>query len=146
MKDIRKIIVPVDFQKHTEELADYAIGVADRIGASVTLFHVVENVAFYADFLPSNFSRQEEQTYDHANKKMRILVEICNRKLTHCTGQVYKGDIVDTILQFTEDEEIDLIVMATHGARGIEKILLGSVAERVIKRAKCPVLVFKSQK
>jgi nucleotide-binding universal stress UspA family protein len=146
MKDLREIIVPVDFQQHTEELADFAISLADRLGAAVTFVHIVENAVFYADFVPTYFARQEEQTYDHATRKMRTLVETCNKKLTHCTGEVLRGDVVDTILQCTEDKEIDLIVMATHGARGIEKILLGSVAERVIKRSKCPVLVFKSQK
>lgn len=146
MQDIQEIIVPVDFQKHTEELAEFAISVANPLGATVTFFHVVENVVFYADFVPPNFALQEEQTYDHANKKMKALVEKSKTKLMQCTGQVSRGDVVDSILEYTEDEGFDLIIMATHGARGIEKILLGSVAERVIKRSKCPVLVFKSRK
>lgn len=144
MQDIQQIVVPVDFQKHSEELAEFAIGVAKPLGAAVTFFHVVENVVFYADFVPTNFAQQEEQTYEYANKRMRALVEKSKTKLAQCTGQVSRGDVVDTILEYAEDEGMDLIVMATHGARGIEKILLGSVAERVIKRSTCPVLVFKS--
>lgn len=146
MQDIQQIIVPVDFQRHTEELAEFAIGVAKPLGAAITFFHVVENVVFYTDFVPTNFAHQEEQTYDHANKRMKALVEKSNKKQVPCTGQVSRGDVVDTILEFCEDEGMNLIIMATHGARGIEKILLGSVAERVIKRSKCPVLVFKSHK
>jgi nucleotide-binding universal stress UspA family protein len=146
MQEIRQIIVPVDFQQHTEELAEFAIGLATPLAATVIFFHVVERVVFYADFIPTNFSEQEKQTFDHANKKMSALVEKNKKMWLQCSGQVSKGDIVDAILEYSEEKGVDLIVMGTHGARGIEKILLGSVAERVIKRSSRPVLVFKPPK
>jgi nucleotide-binding universal stress UspA family protein len=146
MQEIRRIIVPVDFQKYTEDLADFAIGVAQKLAAEITFFHVVENVVFYADFVPTNFALNEEEMLIHAKKKMNALVENSKTSWTQCTGQVSRGDVVDSILDYTEDEGLDLVVMGTHGARGIEKILLGSVAERIIKRSKCPVLIFKSPK
>jgi len=56
------------------------------------------------------------------------------------------GDVVDNLLEYTRKEGIDMIIMGTHGTRGIEKILLGSVAERVIKKATCPSLVYIPKK
>lgn len=146
MQEIRQIIVPIDFQQHTEELAEFAIGLATPLAATVIFFHVVEHVVFYADFIPTNFAEQEKQTFEHANKKMNALVEKGKNTWLQCAGEVSKGDIVDTILEYSDNKGVDLIVMGTHGARGIEKILLGSVAERVIKRSSCPVLVFKPPK
>ena len=143
MKDVRHIIVPVDFQQHTFDLADYATGMAAKLNAKVMFLHVVENAVFSADFVPASYSLHEEELLTHAKKKMTALVEKSKTTYPQCTGQVVRGDIVDSILDSTEEEGIDLIIMATHGARGIEKILLGSVAERVIKRSKGPVLVFK---
>jgi nucleotide-binding universal stress UspA family protein len=143
MDKIKKILVPVDFQRHTEDLAEYAVNIASSLAASATFFHVVESVKFYADFVPVNFTRSEEETFSHAKKKMSALIEKSTTKWSQCSGEMGRGDAVDTVLAHARDEHFDLIIMATHGARGIEKILLGSVTERVIKRSKCPVLVFK---
>jgi nucleotide-binding universal stress UspA family protein len=66
-----------------------------------------------------------------------------------CTGQVINGEPVEKIVEVAEEKDADLIIISTHGAKGLEKILLGSVAERVLKRAHCPVLImnpFKKQK
>ena len=59
---------------------------------------------------------------------------------------VLRGDTVDAIIEYVEEKKIDLIIMGTHGAKGIEKILLGSVAERVLKRVSCPTLIFNPYK
>lgn len=146
MKDVKHIIVPVDFQQHTAELADYALGMAAKLSASVLFLHIIEQAVFTADFIPVQYSLHEEELFSYAKKKMATLVATSKKTYAPCDGQVAKGDIVDSILKYTEEEGIDLIIMATHGARGIEKILLGSVAERVIKRATQPILVFKTLK
>lgn len=146
MQEVRQIVVPVDFQQHTEELAEYALGLATKLEAKVVFYHVVENVVYYSDFIPTNYSMDREETFMHAQQKMNSLVEDGKKKWMQCSGQVGRGDVVESILEYSQDKGSDLIVMGTHGARGIEKILLGSVAERVIKRAKCPVLVVKMKK
>jgi hypothetical protein len=62
------------------------------------------------------------------------------KKFPDCTGEVITGDPVDEILECGRDKDADLIIISTHGLKGLEKILLGSVAGRVVKRAHCPVL------
>lgn len=146
MQTIRKIVVPVDFQQYTDELAEYAVAMANKLAAHITFFHVVENVVVYADFVPSNLYINDEETMTHAKKKMASLVETCKKTWMNCAGEVTRGDVVDTIVDYAKDEGIDLIIIGTHGAKGLEKILLGSVAERVVKRSACPALLYKPRK
>jgi nucleotide-binding universal stress UspA family protein len=77
---------------------------------------------------------------------MAALIEKSSKLCPDCKGVVLNGDVADTLVEYAKENDIDLIVMGTHGAQGIEKILLGSVAERVLNRSSCPVLVFNPYK
>lgn len=144
MQDIQQIIVPVDFHQHTDDLADFAVGIAGKLGAKVTFVHVIEEVVHYAysEYNPITFSEIEKELRGLADKKMTALLDKMKASCPDCSGEVLAGNVADTIVDYTADKENALIVMATHGAQGIEKVFLGSVAERVIKRAHCPTLVF----
>ncbi|MDP3479605.1 MAG: universal stress protein [Desulfoprunum sp.] len=146
MQEIRKILVPVDFQQYTDELAEFAVAMANKLAAKLTFFHVVENVVIYADFIPTYLPQSNEETLTYAKKRMGTLIETSKKTWMGCTGEVSRGDVVDTIADYAKDEGMDLIIIGTHGAKGLERILLGSVAERVIKRCSCPALIFKPQK
>jgi nucleotide-binding universal stress UspA family protein len=63
-----------------------------------------------------------------------------------CTGDVIVGDPVEKIVEFAREKDADMLIISTHGAKGLEKILLGSVAERVLKRVHCPVLFMNPYK
>ena len=152
MQDIRRIVVPVDLHRHTDTVADYAHLVAMRLGAGVVFVHVVESLArsvaatdlsaaVYGDMFPASFLEIDADLLQLARQRMQELVERYRVDLADCAGEVLEGDPADRIVAFAAEHEADLIVMGTHGARGIEKILLGSVAERVLKRAACPVLI-----
>jgi len=65
-----------------------------------------------------------------------------SEKNTSCTGKVVNGEVVDEIVAYTEEKNAGMIIIGTHGAKGLKKILLGNVAERVVHRAPCPVLLF----
>jgi nucleotide-binding universal stress UspA family protein len=146
MQEIRKILVPVDFQRYTDELAEFAVATANKLAAKVVFFHVVEVLAFYSDFIPTYMPINDEETIEHAKSKMDALVEKSKKTWMGCSGRVDRGDVVDTIVDYVQKGEIDLIIIGTHGAKGLEKILLGSVAERVVKRAPCSALLFKPKK
>lgn len=146
MQEIRKILVPVDFQQYTDELAEFAVAMANKLAAKLTFFHVVENVVIYADFIPTYLPQSNEETLTYAKKRMGTLIETSKKTWMGCAGEVSRGDVVDTIADYAKDEGMDLIIIGTHGAKGLERILLGSVAERVIKRCSCPALIFKPQK
>ena len=146
MQEIRKIIVPVDFQQYTDEIAEYATAMANKLAAKVVFFHVVETVIFYSDFVPTYMPVKDDETIAHAERKMKELVEKNSKIWMGCSGLVKSGDVVDTVVDFARAEGADLIIIGTHGAKGLEKILLGSVAERVVKRAGCAALLYKPQK
>ncbi len=141
--EIQHVLVPVDFQEYTEELTEFAVNVASKLVAKITFFHVVENVVYYSDFIPTYLHLNNEETFEHAKVKMIALVEKSKNVWARCTGEILIGDVVDTILEYTRKEAVDMIILGTHGTRGIEKILLGSVAERVIRGAPCPTLVYR---
>ncbi len=142
MPNITKIIVPIDLDKHTDKLVDYAFYMAKKLDAEVLLVHVVEFIVM-GEMALGNPSYDDFNTKrkDHANT---ALTEISDKAVGKCeryTCKVIIGDIVDEILDLAQAENGNLIIMGSHGKRGLEKILLGSVAERVLKNAHCPVLI-----
>ena len=149
MSDIQQIIVPVDFHQHTDDLADFAVGVANKLGAKTTFLHVVEQfaqVVAYSDVDSTSFLQADEELFGRAQKKMTEFITKIKASCQFCDGVVLRGIAADSIVEYVRDQKIDMIIMGTHGAQGIEKILLGSVAERVLKRAACPVLIFNPYK
>ena len=142
MLNFQKIIVPVDLDKNTTKLVEYALHIASKFDAEVILLHTVEFIVMgemalgnptYDDY---NTSRKEA-----AGKALDKIVQEAADKGQKCTSRVLMGDTVDEILECAKEEHCDMIIMGSHGKRGLEKILLGSVAERVLKNAHCPVLI-----
>jgi nucleotide-binding universal stress UspA family protein len=138
MKEISKILVPVDFSPNTEKLVDFAGFVAQKLGASLSFLHVVENPAAYEGYFVVKI---EEEMRGAMVKKMNALLQ---DKCKGCGGEVLIGDTVDLIT--TRAKSYDMIVIGTHGYRGLEKIMMGSVAERVVKNSPCPVLIYNPYK
>jgi len=140
MKPIKRIVVPVDLASHSETLVHYAANVAKQFSANLYLIHVI--APFPADtMIGAPFALEcQEKLNSAAKERMSGLLEGLPTTIEVNT-EVVHGDPVDKITYFAEEKGADLIITSTHGAKGIEKILLGSVAERVLKRAHCPVLV-----
>lgn len=149
MQNIKRIIVPVDFQRHTDDITEFAINIAKSLDAKPTFVHVVEHfieAAGYADPYPSSFIEIENELYGYAQKTMTALLEQNKDACPGCAGVVLRGDAAESIVAYCKAQEADLVIIGTHGAQGIEKILLGSVAERVLKRSPCPILIFNPYK
>jgi nucleotide-binding universal stress UspA family protein len=151
MLNIRRIIVPVDFGRHTEDIAAYAIDLAKSMDAKPTFLYVVEDfakMAGYSEACPTCLTDAFEEIRGNAQKKMTALLEQYKAPCPGCSGVVLKGEgeAADDIIEYARDEKADLIVIGTHGTKGIEHLLLGSVAERVVKGASCPILIFNPYK
>jgi nucleotide-binding universal stress UspA family protein len=143
MEEIKKIVVAVDLGVHTDKIAEYAISLANIFSAQLSFFHVAQLYETYTEVelvaFPS-VQKAEKEIRGHAEKKMAQLVADCTGKCPGCSGKVGKGDIVREIITHADQEKADLIIIGTHGAKGLDQILLGTVARRVVKRAPCPVL------
>jgi universal stress protein A len=143
--DVRKIVVPIDFSDASTRAAPYAAALARRLDASVHLVHVLEPselaggpLEFYgappAEFLDHLYWRKRQQLVAiGANLEGNIIV----------TSEVRHGTPADSIRQAAIDYGADLVIMSTHGRTGLSHLLLGSVAEQVIRTARCPVLVIR---
>jgi nucleotide-binding universal stress UspA family protein len=142
---IRRIVVPVDFSDCSLEAWEYAVQVAKRLEATLTLLHVLEPVSYGLDFTLSH-AREEHKMRERLEAR---LVEMAGLlKGQGLTGRhlLRGGTPTDSILGCVASERADLIVMGTHGRRGISHFASGSVAEAVLRRAGCPVITVKSPK
>ena len=139
MKAINHVVVPVDLEEHTEKLLEYASYIASKLSAKLSVIHVVEPFPTTGDMELGLATIQEytENRIKHAGEFLEKLVA----PYPESTTKILNGIIVDEIVKFAKDKESDIIIIGTHGTKGIEKLLLGSVAERVVKSAHCPTLV-----
>lgn len=144
MKAITNIVVPVDLEEHTTILVEYAAYMAEKLSAKLTIIHVVELLRAIGDMVIGSATIEDynENRIKHAKESLANFTE----SYPNCSTEIIVGDVVDEILDFTEKNNAELIIIGTHGSRGLEKLLLGSVAERVVKRAHCPTLVMNPYK
>ncbi|MCX7797684.1 MAG: universal stress protein [Melioribacter sp.] len=144
MIKIRNIIVPTDFSILSFSAFDYARDLAEKFGAKIHLIYVLEKTPPFLAMRSLDVTEEEimksmeEEALNQLNdaaKKLREdsdieIIEVCR-----------KGIDYEEIVNYSKEVENGLIVIATHGRTGILHTLLGSVAEKVIRYAKCPVLV-----
>ena len=149
MKTIQRIVVPVDLLENTDKLVAYACYMANKLDAVIEFIHVVASYPGDA-MIGAPFAQEyRDKVYFAAQERIANLVYDTKEMCPGCTGQAVNGEPVEKIVELAAAADADLIILATHGAKGLEKILLGSVAERVLKRAHCPVLImnpFRKQK
>ena len=135
---IQTILFPTDFSDHSERALELARALARDYGARLVLLHVAAppELASEAALVFRVWFEQAE-----LKRKLRRLVAAhANLRPEHCFEQ---GDAAAEILRVAREERADLIVMGTHGRTGLGRLLMGSVAEQVLRRAPCPVLTVK---
>jgi len=124
---IRKIAVPTDFSDLSERAITYAASMARGSGASLYLIHVLES----------------KEHYDEARARLTALADRFTEGITRVTTEVRDGEPADSIADAALHYGADLVVIATHARTGLAHLLSGSVAERLIRIAWCPVLVLR---
>ena len=142
-----RILVPTDFSACSDTALGCAKRLAARVGGSVRVVHVMEHSAVAAGLGSELVPEPPEIVGERvANAKAelarRMIVD--SRSRVTIASDVVHGPIGDTIKDYAHDNGFDLIVMGTHGRKGLAHLLMGSVAESVIRTAPCPVLTIKS--
>ena len=146
MKAFKNILVAVDFSPHAQEAIRTAAGIAARDDALVTIVHVYEPVAYA---LPEGFILYSPQQLAALTQEFEKLLAGAKRDAEAAgarrvqTAQL-QGVAAAEIIEFARKHDVDLIVMGTHGRTGVRHVLLGSVAERVMRKVRCPVLTVKA--
>jgi universal stress protein A len=142
----KRILVPMDFSPPSDAALEYARSVAARYGSSLHLLHVAEDPyrAFYSAevFVPEIEGLREEILSD-TDKRLKDRMRPSDVTELHATAQSIIGTPAGSIVEYAARHDIDLIVMGTHGRGGMAHLLMGSVAERVVRTAPCPVLTVR---
>jgi nucleotide-binding universal stress UspA family protein len=148
-RTVTRILVPTDFSEPSDAALDYATALARTVGASLHLLHVFDDayasasalaVEMYAP-IPADL---RERLLEEGKARLRERAIALDDQGIHATAAVYTGPPAAAIADYAAAQRIDLIVMGTHGRGGVAHLLLGSVAERVVRTAPCPVLTVRS--
>lgn len=144
-ESVNRVLVPFDFSRHATEALRYAREIATTYGASLDLVHVVEQV-LHPEFYEAagmNVSAALPEIERRARKELARLIEETPGPEVESEIHVIEGRAARDVVEFARGRDSDLIVIATHGLTGIRHLLLGSVAEKVVRTAPCPVLTVK---
>jgi nucleotide-binding universal stress UspA family protein len=136
---IKRILFPTDFSSFAEHALGYAIAMAQEFDAVLYMLYV-EEILPYVPGDPERKFPDPETVAQRAQEAMTSAVGSEAASKTDIKRFVARGIPADEIVEFAKSNEIDLIVMATHGRTGLKHALLGSTTEKVVRKAPCPVL------
>ncbi|MDH4083592.1 MAG: universal stress protein [Nitrospira sp.] len=142
---LERILVPVDFSDCSLDALEYAALVAQRSKASLKLLHVLEPISYGLDFTLPHRAKRESIKAGHT-KRLSDLVSRLATAGVPSELLIMGGLPTDSILDAARTQPADLIVMGTHGRRGLSHALFGSIAESVLRKSSCPVLMVRSPK
>jgi nucleotide-binding universal stress UspA family protein len=143
-----RILVPTDFSESSDQALEYAKMLADRLGATLHVLHVIEEPdvagAWGAEVYIAELPRIREAAQQRAEKGLNEIFTANERGRLGLSTEIADGRAARTIIDVAGQRHIDLIVMGTHGRSGVERLILGSVTEKVLRTAPCPVLTVRT--
>ncbi|HET7119576.1 MAG TPA: universal stress protein [Hanamia sp.] len=153
---MKKILIAIDYDPTAKIVADSGFELAKSMNAEVILLHVVADYTYYSslDYSPvlgfDSFSNlgaiQANTVIELQNAAKDYLSKIKNHLGDKSIQTIVKeGDTADAVLDAAKESGVDIIVMGTHGRRGLDKILMGSVAQKVLKNSKVPMFIIPSK-
>jgi universal stress protein A len=145
---ITRVLVPIDFSPSARAALEYATFLAGRLGAELDVLHVWEPPGYVGPdtlaLLPVGTGQPGwEQTRAEVQREVDAFLAKAKAPPRSLSVRVEAGEPSDTILHIAKDGGADLIVMGTHGRTGLSRLLIGSVAEAVLRRSVCPVLTIR---
>jgi nucleotide-binding universal stress UspA family protein len=140
---IKQIMVPIDFSECSKKALPYALALAREHRADLTLLYVVEPAYGAGEYGGIDYAQIEASMREGGEKELARMAAEEVRGQVKAVTQVCVGNPARAIVETARDLPADLIVIATHGRTGLKHVLLGSVAEHVVQRAPCPVLVVR---
>ena len=140
----RNILVPIGLEDPAAQVLDYAVALAAKLDAKLHVLHAVPWPLLGAEIPIAVTETAMDEIMAHKQQAFDELVAAHTAKLPVSSALLKKGDARTAILAAAEELRADLIVMGTHGRRGVSRLVLGSVAESVARTAPCPVLLVRS--
>ena len=140
----QRFLIPVDFSEYANQALEYAIGLASKLDARLTLLHVIQSLPL------AGIDMGVTLPYAYIQDLEAEITNSMQAYLERVTAAGLEGEIAvvhgvpfQEILETAKTQQVDLIVMGTHGRTGLAHVFLGSVAEKVVRLAPCPVLVVR---
>ena len=146
MPEIKRILFPVDFTENSSKVLPYVLSVSEKYDALIYLLHVVVEFSQWggydiSDIRMGRYQEFQEEAFKDAEKTLERVSEEQLQGCPNFQKSILSGDPAKEILKFIESEEIDMVIMGTHGRKGLEHVFFGSVAENVLRKSPVPVLV-----
>jgi nucleotide-binding universal stress UspA family protein len=152
MMEMKKILFPCDVTENSSKILPYVLSVSEKYDSTIYLLHVVPDLQKWAKEYISHTSPYasldmfKKEALEGVEKAMD---RVCEEQFQSCPNfqrRVVSGDPATEILKTIETEDIDMVIMATHGRKGLEHIIFGSVAENVVKKSPVPVMTVNPYK
>lgn len=145
MELLGKILFATDFSENSEHAFDYAYSLAQKFNSQLIILHVInEPVDLRGFYVPHiSFENLEKEIEEGAEKMME---KFCHTRIGDnfpYKTRITTGIPYEEILKYADDENVSLIVLGTQGRSGIDHLLFGSTAERVVRKARCPVMTVR---
>ncbi len=143
--NLKKILVPQDFSEYSLHALKYAVTFAELFNSELIILHIVEPIVYPADFSFGQVSipAMEEEIRKHSEEQLNELVTKEIPKKIKATAIIRIGKPFIEIVEVAKSENADLIVISSHGRTGMDHVLFGSTADKVVRKAPCPVLTIR---
>jgi universal stress protein A len=146
VRHVRRIVHATDFSGASRRAFATALDLAKRDGAELHLLHVlVPPSPFLGDELPPSYLELQASARRGAERRLRAAVEKAGKVGVRARSKLIEGQPAEQIARYVRRARADLIVIGTHGRTGFGRAFMGSVAERVLQRASCPVLTVRGR-
>jgi len=148
MIEFKKILFPVDLSESSDKMIPYVQAVAKKFDSKIHILFAARVFEYYSSmYVPyPSISSFENEVIAGAEKRLYEFVDEHFSEYANTKAVVVAGDASEEIINYIEEHHIDLVIMGTHGRKGMDKILFGSVAERVLKTSPVPVMVVNPYK
>ena len=142
MKQVKKILFPIDFAENYDSLLPWVSTFVEKFDATLYVVFVTQDLSTYSTFyVPhGNIKSFQEEAVASAKKRMDQAIQDHFQGFSKVEGQVLTGAPAEKILELAKKENVDLIIMGAHGRKGLERVFFGSVADKVVTSAICPVM------
>lgn len=136
----KQLVIPMDFSDCSLDALEYGVQIAKYFGAFMTILHSLEPLSYGSNL---TFGHAAEQNHHRVAAQLKLMADGIQSQGVSVRTVIRGGLPADSILDFIDSSDCDLVVMGTHGRRGLAHLMKGSVAEAVLRRASCPVLAAK---
>lgn len=143
---VEKILFPTDFSEGSFHALPYAVDLSKHYNAKLCILHVIYDIFKATNSHIPHISADElyREIFEWAQKEMERCCVEGLRGLSNVEKVVLKGVPYEEIIRFAAEKKVDMIVMGTYGRKGLERFIFGNTAERVVRKAPCPVMTVRT--